>query len=198
MSMIAGAGSARLVRVMSALALVAALAVSVHATTVVSKSFADLCAEADKIFSATVVDVQSRRVDAEHGHLETLVTFAQVEPVLGTSAASLTLRFAGGLVDGVREEFVGVPRFTVGERVVLFVRDGYQLSPIVGLSQGCFRVINSEAGATVVAADGRPVAAFDDLGRSADGGQAAGTGPMPLERFLDAVRKELEAQGRND
>jgi hypothetical protein len=182
---------------MSAAALALAAAASVHATMIVSKSFTDLCAEADQIFSATVADVRSRPVDAEHGHLETLVKFSHVEPILGTATPSVTLRFAGGVLDGVREEFVGVPRFTVGERVVLFARDGHQLSPIVGLSQGCFRVIDSDAGATVVASDGRPIAALEDLGRSADGGQATSTGPMQLDRFLDAVRKELEAQGRS-
>jgi hypothetical protein len=59
-------------------------------------------------------------------------------------------------------------------------------------------VIDSEAGATIVAADGRPLAALADLGRPADGGEAASAGPLPLTRFLEAVREELEAQGRNN
>lgn len=174
------------------------LAAPAHATTVVSKSFAALCAEADMIFTATVGESRSQWVDAEHGDIETLVTFTAIEPIVGVSAPSVTLRFAGGTVDGIREEFLGVPRFTAGERVVLFARNGYQLSPLVGMSQGCFRVVESPAGPTVVGADGRPVAALDSSGVSADGGQGASGAPLSLSRFLDAVRNELDAQGRRD
>lgn len=197
--MVADYSRARSVRAVAwALLILGALAVPAHATTVVSKSFAALCAEADMIFSATVAEVRSQRVDAEQGHIETLVTFTDVEPMLGVSASSLTLRFGGGVVDGVREEFLGVPRFTPGERVVLFARHGYELSPIVGMSQGCFRVVESASGASVTAADGHPVTSLDAGGVAADGGQGASGAPLSLRRFLDDVRTELNAQGRRD
>ena len=179
--------------------LVAALSGTAHATTVVSKSFADLCAEAEMVFSATVTAVRSQRVDPGRGDLETLVTFADIDALLGVIDSPLTLHFAGGVVDGVREEFLGVPRFTVGERVVLFARKSHQLSPVVGLSQGCFRVVESATGATVASADGRPLTAIDGLVMEADGvGGASSGGPLPLGQFLDAVRRELSAQGRRD
>lgn len=177
---------------------VVTVAAPAPATTVVSKSFSALCAEADMIFGATVADIRSQRVDGERGDLETLVTFTDIDPILGVSAPSLTLRFAGGVVDGVREEFLGVPRFTVGERVVLFARDGYALSPVVGLSQGYFRVLPSGDGTTVVAGDGRPVPVLDAPRAAADGGQGASEASPSLPQFLDAIRDELRAQRRRD
>jgi hypothetical protein len=178
--------------------LLVALTASVSATTVVAKNFAALCAEADMIFTATVGDVRSQRVDDAHGNLETWVTFTAIDPVFGVSSPTITLRFAGGVVDGVREEFLGVPRFTTGERVVLFARHGYQMSPIVGMSQGCFRVVDSPSGVTLTSADGQPVLALDSGVIPSDGGQAAGGAPLSLSRFLDEVRNELQAQGRRD
>jgi hypothetical protein len=174
-----------------------ALSTAARATTVVSKSFPDLCAQADMIFSATVGEVRSQRVDANRGDLETWVTFTAIEPILGVTTPTVTLRFAGGVVDGVREEFLGVPRFTTGERVVLFARQGYELSPVVGVGQGCFRVVESASGATVAAADGQPLIGLDSRAEQVDGGQGAGGDSLSLSRFLDEVRRELQAQGRH-
>jgi hypothetical protein len=197
--MVDDSSRARLRRAVSwAVLTLVALITPVAATTVISKSFTTLCAEADMIFSATVGEVRSQRVDAEHGDLETWVTFTAIDPIFGVSTPTITLRFAGGVVDGVREEFLGVPRFTTGERVVLFARHGYQLSPIVGMGQGCFRVVDSPSGATLAAADGRPIVALDSRAVAADGGQAASAAPLSLGRFLDEVRNELKAQGRRD
>lgn len=180
--------------VLTVLPMLLALGTPAHATMVEAKSFAALCAEADMIFGARVDTVRSQRVDDAHADIETLVTFTDIDPILGVSGSSVTLRFAGGVVDGVREEFLGVPRFTPGERVVLFARNGYQLSPIVGMSQGCFRVIASDGGTAVADADGRLLAA---RAAGVEGGQAASGGALQLSEFLNAVRGELRAQGRS-
>lgn len=181
-----------------AVATFVALAAPARATMVQEKTFAALCAEADMIFSATVATVRPQRVDPARSDLETLVTFTDIDPILGVSGSSLTLRFAGGTLDGVREEFLGVPHFTAGERVVLFARNGHQLSPVVGLSQGCFRVVAADGGATVANADGQPPAALDARVDGAEGGRAGSGAPLPLSQFLDAVRDELHAQGRSN
>jgi hypothetical protein len=167
----------------------------VEATTVVAKSFTELCAEADLIFNGTVADVRSEWSDAERDHIETIVIFRVSEPLFGTSAPTVTLRFSGGTLDGVREEFIGVPRFTPGEHVVLFARRGREVSPIVGLSQGCFRVVETADGPAMAAADGQLLTALE-RGDTGDGGRAAGDAPLSLPHFLDAVRGELDAQGR--
>lgn len=187
----------RLVRLASYAVLALAVSgASARATTVISKSFAALCAEADMIFAATVSAVRSQPVGAEHGHIETFVTFADIDPLFGVTAPTVMLRFSGGVVDGVREEFLGVPRFAIGERVVLFARHGYEVSPIVGLSQGCFRVVETASGAMMAAADGQPLATLDS-GDGAEGGRAAGNTRVSLDRFLHEVRNELSAQGRH-
>jgi hypothetical protein len=171
------------------------------ATSVAAKGLRDLTAEADAIFVATVSQVQSRWVDDRRSGIETLVTFTDVMPLLGAAEDELTLRFSGGSVDGVREEFVGVPRFAPGERVVLFTRQGHRVSPVVGFSQGCFRVLEGPSGPVVVTAEGRPV--HEVGGEHVDAGGAAGetadaaAEAMPLAEFIESVERMLVSTGRS-
>lgn len=164
-----------------------------RATTVVAKDLHALCAEADLIFVGTVRDVRSQWTGAERQSIETLVTFSDLTPVLGVEAAEVTLRFAGGTVDDTREEVAGVPRFTVGERVVVFARSERSISPVVGFHQGCFRVVDDPSGAVVLDVNHRPLAAAAGgaLGVASD---TAGESSVPLDAFLTRIRQELGAR----
>jgi hypothetical protein len=157
------------------------------ATTVVARSFAELCVEADTIFVGTVDDVRSQRVEGSGGSIETLVRFSRLEVLAGVPRAEITLRFSGGEVDGVREEVIGVPRFARGERVVLFVRDRPAVSPVVGFHQGDFRVLAGASGEIVLPGDGATLPAGDG------GGGAAGG--MPLDEFRRRIGAELRQRG---
>ncbi|MDX2167010.1 MAG: hypothetical protein SF182_08105 [Deltaproteobacteria bacterium] len=174
------------------LALLAVLgAAPAGATVVIEKDFAALCREADLIFVGTVTDVTSEWSDAQHRAIRTRVTFGDLTWVRGGSAATVTLRFAGGELDGLREEIAGVPRFAVGERRVLFARDGAYLSPLVGFSQGQFQVVDGADGPVVLDADGRPVPATDRAALQQGAGDAAPS-PVSLDAFLTRVRSTLE------
>jgi hypothetical protein len=111
------------------------------ATVVVAKDFAALCAEADLIFVGTVSKTESRWIDRDKQAIETQVTFEDLTWLRGPAQSSITLHFAGGEVDGLREEIAGVPGFTVGERRIIFARNGRYVSPIVGFDQGALRVV---------------------------------------------------------
>jgi len=172
-----------------ALALLSARA---SATTVVAKDFAALCTEADLIFVGTVTSVESRWADASQAAIETLVTFDTPTWLRGMPRPSVTLRFAGGEMDGLREEIAGVPRFALGEQRVIFAHEGRFVSPIVGFDQGAMRVVGGPDGAIVVGmeatSDGRGA-----LRLGTPGGTE--TAPVPLDRFLDRVRRQLDAAG---
>jgi len=173
------------------LAVAVLLAAPLPATVVVPKDFAALCREADMVFVGTVSDVRSRWVDQANSDIETLVTFSDLDPLFGVEQTTVTLRFAGGEVDGRREEIAGIPRFQVGERAILFARRGRWLNPIVGFQQGCFRVADGDAGPVVLSADGRPLVDIRQ-GAARLGAPDAGTGTaMPLDVFLDRVRHEI-------
>lgn len=172
-------------RAISALTIAAlgcvALAARGSATMVVPKDFAALCSEADLIFVGTVTDVGSRWSDPAIQSIETLVTFGDLTWVRGTPQSTVTLRFGGGTVDGLREEFAGVPHFAVGDRRVIFAHAGTFVSPIVGFDQGALPVVKSAAGDAVI----------DDRTHGGTVTHFASTGPVPLDEFLARIREQL-------
>lgn len=117
------------------------------ATTLLKKNLDDLLVEADGVVLATVDDVTSRVRDTRKGEIDTFVSLSNLQVLQGRyGAATLTLRLEGGEVDGVGLWLHGSPRFTPGERVLLFVRDnGKAIVPIVGWTQGVFRVATDAA-----------------------------------------------------
>jgi hypothetical protein len=175
---------------------------SASATIVVAKDFAALCAEADLIFIGTVSRLESRWSDPSRQAIETLVTFDDLTWLRGAEQSSITLRFGGGEVDGLREEIAGAPRFVVGERRVIFAREGRFVSPVVGFDQGAMRVLDGPDGPVVV---GTGEATSVDVDNGAAGalrlGATPGTGeqppgsvkaaPVPLDAFVDRVRRQL-------
>lgn len=171
------------------LLVLAALPAALRATTVVAKSFAQLCEEADLIFVGTVDEVRSEWADRAAMSIETVVRFSEVVPVRGTAADGLELRFAGGEVDGLREEIAGVPRFSVGRRVVLFARRGVHVSPLVGFHQGYFQIESTDAGPVVLTGARQPVLAIEEDRLRLGAPEADLETALPLEEFLDRVRR---------
>lgn len=175
------------------LAILAALSLSreAAATTVLAKSFESICHESDMVFVGSVTGVESRWAAPEQGTIETLVTFSDLIPLFGVDSQKVVLRFAGGAVDGIREEIAGMPHFEVGDRVVVFAREGRFVSPIVGFHQGLFEVVERDGAPVVLNERGVPVTAVDGkslrLGSTAGGASSA----MALDVFLDRVRDTL-------
>ncbi len=177
------------------LTVLAAWGAPVAATVVVAKDFAALCAEADLVFVGTVTDVTSSWRDAAQRSIETQVTFGALTWLHGTPRPAVTLHFAGGEVGGLREEVAGVPSFAVGQRRIVFARDGDFLSPVVGFHQGLFQVVDDGAGPVVLDASGRAVTG---VARAAlqRGTRGDATAALPLDAFLDRVRQQLDAGGQ--
>lgn len=165
-----------------------------RATTVVAQSFESICREADMVFVGSVSRVESRWTAQEEGTIETVVTFSDLLPLFGVEGDEVVLRFAGGAVDGMREEIAGMPQFEVGDRVVVFARRGRLVSPIVGFHQGLFRVVEGDQGPVVLNQSRFPVTAVEGrtlrFGSAAQGVSAA----MPLDSFLSQVRENLAAR----
>ena len=126
--------------VLTIVLLVAAL---VSATTVIQKSFAEMVQEAEIIAVGTVTAIAAEW-DAAHNRPFTLVTFSTLDVLKGAhTEPELTLRVLGGPhPDGSILQIAGVPQFSLGERLVVFVtgNDHYAV-PLVGLWQGVYRVV---------------------------------------------------------
>ena len=177
---------------LAGVALSALAAPRAGATVVVAKDFGAICAEADLIFVGTVSAVASRWSDPQRQAIETEVTFGDLTWLRGTPQSPVTLRFAGGEMDGLHEAVAGVPQFAVGERRVVFAHAGHFASPIVGFNQGLFRVVDGADGPVVLDADGRAVTGVGRaaLQRGAPDDRGAA---LSLDAFLDRVRAQLSA-----
>jgi hypothetical protein len=115
---------------------------SVEATTVVEQTFPDLVHNAEVIAVGTVTDIHEQW-DATRQAPFTLVTFSDLTVLKGDPADnSFTLHFLGGrMPDGTILSIEGVPRFTVGEKTVVFGAGNQRdFCPLVGVWQGVLRV----------------------------------------------------------
>jgi hypothetical protein len=116
--------------------------VSVEATTVVEQTFPDLVHGAEVIAVGTVINIHEQW-DAARQAPFTLVTFSDLTVLKGDPASnSLTLHLLGGRTpDGAILSIEGMPRFSVGEKTVVFgAGNRRDFCPLVGVWQGVLRV----------------------------------------------------------
>ena len=166
---------------------VAALAMSV-----VERDFAELVALAEQVVVGRVVDIRPGTDD--RGGPLTLVSFADLTVLKGEVGRELTLEFTGGkAADGKTVAIADMPRFTLGERAVLFVRgNGRDICPLVGVWQGRFRVVyDPQLKSDVVERhDGLRLSGLDGAQlRSAPRGSTQPA--LSLSDFESLVREEL-------
>lgn len=131
-------------------ALVFSYVTHVHATTLLYKNLDDLSAEAEQIVVGTVAKTESTY--GTDKSIYTFVTITDMDSIKGqTKESELVLRFNGGQVGEDIHEIVGSPYFKTNEKVVLFIRgNGQNLIPLVGWTQGVFRVVADQTGGNIV------------------------------------------------
>jgi hypothetical protein len=118
-----------------------------EATTLVPLDMDDLVIEADNIVLGTVVAKHSEwhaNYVQQRSLLYTVYALATEDVLKGQAGGSIEFRVVGG-EDGTTTLTVpGAPRFEVGERVVVFLRDPIPdaVTDIVGLEQGKFTVVD--------------------------------------------------------
>lgn len=125
----------------AALACVLAGAPRLSATSYPPISFDELVTYADVIFVGEVVDVRPYTLSTRDGDIiKTRVVFRVADPLHGTASALESFDFLGGEIDGVVMRVAEMPRFTIGDRRVVFARRSRSINPIVGFTQGLMRV----------------------------------------------------------
>ena len=150
-----------------------ALAAPARATMVLRLPLDRVAGDAARIVHATVVDVRSGRDD--QGLPATWITLDVARTVKGAAAGQVVFKQFGvsrPLADGTVARVSGLPRYVVGEEVVLFLRgdSGRGFTSPVGFGQGVYRV-DRRGGHASVRDDARGHArqdldAFlDDVGR---------------------------------
>ena len=132
---------------------VALATVPAAATTLMRRVPLELAAaEAARIVHATVVDVHSDR--DEWGAPATWITLDVARTLKGAVPRHLTIKqfgTAAPLGDGVLTRIPGLPRYAVGEELVLFLRgdSARGFTSPVGFGQGVFRVVRRGGRRTV-------------------------------------------------
>ncbi len=135
-----------------ALALIVATAGTTSAAMVAPLRLADVTHEAAYVVHATVLAVRSGR--DQSGLPATWITLAVTRTLKGPHRAQLTIKqygVASPLPDGTITRVDGLPRYRVGEEMVLFLRGTSRrgfTSP-VGFAQGAYRVRRNNGRALV-------------------------------------------------
>lgn len=127
------------------------LPLQLFATILPFKSFDDLVKESDGIVAARVANLESQY--SPNKEIYTFITFDQVEALSGNfHGQSLSLRFKGGRVGNDILDVEGSPNLQVNDRVVLFIQgNGKYMVPVVGWTQGVFRIMqDSKTGQQVI------------------------------------------------
>lgn len=139
------------------------------ASTFMAQSVGELVEASAAILEGEVLRVESYWEAT--GSIIVTEALVQVRDLIAGDAPSVVrVKTFGGTVDGYTIEAFGFPRFAKGERVVLFLEADREIDMmrVAGYQQGQWRIERDErgiekaisavdSGASLVAADGRPV-----------------------------------------
>ena len=114
---------------------------SAWATTYTALSLEEVAQKADTAFYGAVTQT---RVETRDGEPWTVVTFAPERILKGEAGESVELAFYGGTPQGGPALLIdGMPRFELDETVLVFAYDEPYYSPVVGFSQGVWRLTDA-------------------------------------------------------
>lgn len=163
---------------------------AVNATTLVRMTVGEMTRAAELVVRAKCVDGTAKW---NSGEIWTFITFEIEESWKGSPPRQIIVRLLGGTTTELTSSVDGVPRFHVGEEVVLFLaatgRGDYS---IVGWMQGTFRLARDpETGRASATQDTAAFATFDPVTR-----QFVVSGIRNLR--LEQLRNEVEAAMREN
>ena len=161
------------------------------ATTVIPPTFEEMTDRAELIFVGKVVSSRAEwRTVGTDRVIFTLVEFERQEVLKGEAGVSVTLQFLGGTVGDVTLEIAGVPKFSAGDRVFLFVEGNrVQFCPLVGVFHGKFGVRKDEKTGRdiLVMHNGKPLRDVAEIGT----GEGAEFGPERAKLSIPANAEPL-------
>lgn len=168
------------------------------ASTVVSLNFDELSRASNAVVAGEVRAIAADR-DA-NGYIYSTVTIRVAEAVPQALAGTdYTFRMIGGTLNGQSTYIEGMPKFAVGDRLILFLNESTDsaMGPTVGLWQGVFHLdsasgVSDSSRQLVVGVEGVrlmravPTVALDGAGVAAS--DASVRKAMNAGSFMEAVR----------
>lgn len=164
------------------------------ATSVIAPSFDELVSRADLIFTGQVISQKSewRNIDGQRS-IVTLVQFGVEQVHKGRAGLTVKLQFLGGAIGAVTLDVSDMPKFTQGERVVLFVeKNSVNASPLIGFFHGKFLVYKDASGRdAVLKHNGQALVDVAELGRSKRAGSDPIQSGLSHDEFAGKVRERV-------
>ena len=141
-----------------------------QATSLRQLSFDQVATQAELVFEGEVVAVEARW-NANRSHIQTLVIFRIAQVLKGAHASTtLNLSFVGGTVANTTEKFDGLIYPEIGEHGIYFVENisQPQLNPLVGWSQGHYKIRRHQGVDRMLTASDQPIAEMQDRKSTAE------------------------------
>ena len=165
------------------------------ATTIIEQTFPDLVHQAEVIAVGTVTGIQEQW-DATRQAPITNVTFSHLTVLKGDPGGeSITLEFLGGHTpDGMVLAIAGVPRFSMGEKHVVFCAGNHRdFCPLVGLWQGLLRVtFDPQRGVETISDNFRmPIIRVQDGRFLKQTQEAPSQEALPLSTLMELISQEM-------
>jgi hypothetical protein len=130
-----------------------------QATTLLGMDIDQIVNQAELIFEGEVIERKAFQ-DASSGIINTYITFKVVEVIKGSAGGgTLELKFAGGEFEGNIVEVSGSVLPALNESGVYFVESATEdmLNPLLGWTQGHFKIATDEGERRIFSADSKPV-----------------------------------------
>ncbi len=164
------------------------------ATTVLRISLEKMTRASAVILHGTVASSQAVAVKGNERHIRTDVTIEITELVKGPKdMRRITLELPGGQLGKYAMKIPGMPSFTAGQEVVLFLEKTAQNWALTGLGQGKFTVYRAADGSKMVRRqlDGIHFVGYDSSGRFKAMPQPRDKPAQTLSSLLSQVRYTL-------
>ncbi|HVG24008.1 MAG TPA: hypothetical protein VND45_07625 [Thermoanaerobaculia bacterium] len=173
-------------RTLAFAALLSFVPLSAHATVTRAIEFENKVSDAAAIVVGKCVAQESRWNDTREWIL-TYSTFQVEKTLKGQPAQQITLVTAGGTVDNITQDVIGVPKFQPGEENVVFVRNSQAGPTVLYLEQGNYKLHKDDRGDRIVE-PAITTAVMMDTGR---GTAVRAEEPRQLREFESAVRDSV-------
>lgn len=176
-----------------ALALALAGSPAASATTLMRMSLSQLSHAATLVVRARCIG-HSTGWDA--GEIWTFTSFAVEEAWRGSASSRISVRLLGGRVGNITSTVSGVPRFSAGEEVVLFLEPTPRGDfSIVSWEQGTFRIVrDARSGEEVATQDTASFPVFDPVTRTFE---ATGIRNLSVATLRGRVEAAVRAETRS-
>ena len=174
---------------------------TLRASSVLPPTFADLVQQSQTILVGDVQLLRSRWVgEGDERHIATFVTLKIVTLLKGESQGDYELQVFGGTVGDTTMEVADSPRFRVGERMLLFIRNNAkQVIPLVGAEYGLYRITSNSSGEeTVNKSTGETLSTVHDIDPPCERKNAPSRTPgspksqLTLSAMKTAIRERLD------